>query len=100
MQLDPEIESGCKVLIDQATLQPGSWGVYKDTRSRRDIVQSMLELGEAGAGQTVLRLGGSMCNAEGYIACWPLLLALLLSASLCITTNCVLHSCITTQAHT
>lgn len=54
------------VLVDYAYLQPGEWGRYMGLPVRKDIGQNLVGLGPRGTGMTVLRLGGTMCNAAKY----------------------------------
>ena len=50
------------IIVDHVFLQPGEWGRYQGLPVRRDIAEGLFQT----MGFTVLRLGGSMCNAEGY----------------------------------
>jgi len=50
------------VLVDYVLLQPGPWGRFHDLPVRKDVAEAMFQT----SGWQVLRLGGSMCNVEGY----------------------------------
>jgi hypothetical protein len=49
------------VTLGYAFLQPGSWGRFKNLPVRKDVAEALMD-----QGITVLRLGGSMANAEEY----------------------------------
>jgi hypothetical protein len=55
------------VLIDYMYVSPAAWGRYRGLPVRKDIADAMLGGGPSGLAMNVLRLGGSMCNAPGYL---------------------------------
>eukprot|EP00929_Paragymnodinium_shiwhaense_P114278 TRINITY_DN8261_c1_g4_i1.p1 TRINITY_DN8261_c1_g4~~TRINITY_DN8261_c1_g4_i1.p1 ORF type:complete len:709 (+),score=93.64 TRINITY_DN8261_c1_g4_i1:54-2129(+) len=52
---------GAPLVVDYVFLQPGSWGRYEGLPVRRDVALQLRALG-----LSTLRLGGSMCNVDGY----------------------------------
>ncbi|QEH31941.1 Non-reducing end beta-L-arabinofuranosidase [Aquisphaera giovannonii] len=49
------------VVLGYVSLQPGPWGRCKDQPTRKDVAEGIIK-----AGVTVMRLGGSMINADTY----------------------------------
>jgi len=56
-----KLRSPGSIVVGHAFLQPGAWGRFKGLPVRKDVAEGLLE-----QGITVLRLGGSMINAEQY----------------------------------
>ena len=49
------------VTLGYASLQPGSWGRFKDLPVRKDVAEALIN-----QGVTIIRYGGSMVNAAAY----------------------------------
>lgn len=49
------------ITVGYVFLQPGEWGRFKGLPVRKDVGQGLID-----EGNTILRFGGSMVNAEGY----------------------------------
>jgi hypothetical protein len=56
-----ELLSGGPVSVDKLMVEPGAWGRYKGMHIRRDLADAFL-----GQKPTIMRLGGSMTNADGF----------------------------------
>lgn len=47
--------------LDKLMVEPGAWGRYKGMHIRKDLAEAFL-----GQGPTMMRLGGSMTNTDGF----------------------------------
>ena len=47
--------------VDKLMLEPGAWGRYEGLHVRKDLAEAFL-----GQGPTMMRLGGSMTNTDGF----------------------------------
>jgi hypothetical protein len=56
-----ELLSGGPVSVDKLMVEPGRWGRYQGMHIRRDLADAFL-----GQKPTIMRLGGSMTNADGF----------------------------------
>jgi|EP01047_Picozoa_sp_COSAG01_P060204 hypothetical protein len=53
--------SSVTVRVDKLMLEPGPWGRYEGMHVRKDLAEAFL-----GQGVTMMRLGGSMTNTDGF----------------------------------